>query len=347
MSLSSVLSSRVSAALVFTAASALAQPAVASTIDFSTLAASSYDNTANTVVAGPTAVNNQLSGLFRDVWWWSISNGQPAVGSPDWINAGKNLVLVNNSAVDNGTGAFDALNFTGPAINGGQNYMAVYDNLGVPGPSLFDTSGGGLIVAADLLFVKHAVSAGVMALWGPNQDGLALLAKNGDGNNPDAGMLSLVFQNAGANIVLNSTALGSGSFCNSAPQVYGGVGCLAGDHWYRVILSITAAGDAFNVTGSIYGHQNAADPRSALLAAPITSLAYAGSLSDPDSSARFLSNPGQVGLVVQGNESIARPDNVGVSFYLGGPTVVPEPSTMVLLGTGLLLVARRVVRRKQ
>ena len=52
-----------------------------------------YDNTANVVNAGPTPVNNQTTGLFRDVFWWSINNGRPRVGSPDFINQGNSLVL--------------------------------------------------------------------------------------------------------------------------------------------------------------------------------------------------------------------------------------------------------------
>ena len=61
--------------------------------------ASDYDNTANTVTSGPTTNNNQTTGLFQDIFWWSINNGAPRVGSADYINAGNSLILDNNHAV--------------------------------------------------------------------------------------------------------------------------------------------------------------------------------------------------------------------------------------------------------
>src|SRR5262245_43255828 len=48
-----------------------------------------YDNTQNQVNAGPTPVNNQTTGLFRDIFWWGSANG---VGDNDYINSGKNLI---------------------------------------------------------------------------------------------------------------------------------------------------------------------------------------------------------------------------------------------------------------
>ena len=89
-----------------------------------------YDNTPNVVTgttATPTFTNNQTTGVFRDVFWWRNTadnppnnpsapfiHNPPTSISPDYINAGKNLVLCGISACDNGTGAHTALNFTGP-----------------------------------------------------------------------------------------------------------------------------------------------------------------------------------------------------------------------------------------
>ena len=55
-------------------AAGAASPAFANAITFNTL---DYDNTANTVGIGPTPDNNQTTGGFRDLMWWSINNGQP------------------------------------------------------------------------------------------------------------------------------------------------------------------------------------------------------------------------------------------------------------------------------
>src|SRR5690242_12118232 len=95
-----------------------------------TFAPGQYDNTQNTVTTGPTTNNLQTTGDFRDAFWWSINNGAPRVGSPDYINAGQNLVSCGNSpthACDNGTGLYNALNFTGPSISGGQSYLTICD----------------------------------------------------------------------------------------------------------------------------------------------------------------------------------------------------------------------------
>src|SRR5262245_20083345 len=54
-----------------------------------TFAAGDYDNTQNQVNAGPTPVNNQTTGKFRDIFWWGSATG---VGDNDYINSGKNLI---------------------------------------------------------------------------------------------------------------------------------------------------------------------------------------------------------------------------------------------------------------
>src|SRR5678816_1478459 len=57
-----------------------ARTARASTISF---APGDYDNTQNQVNAGPTPVNNQTTGSFRDIFWWGSATG---VGDKDYIN---------------------------------------------------------------------------------------------------------------------------------------------------------------------------------------------------------------------------------------------------------------------
>jgi hypothetical protein len=299
-----------------------------------TFAPSDYDNTANVVNSGPTPVNNQTTGLFRDVFWWSINNGQPRVGSPDFINLGNSLILSGNHAVP-GPGPYTALNFTGPSISGGQSYLSIYDTTPADGTAtrdLFDARGGGLTVSADVMFVKHNASGGVVALYNEGQDALALLANNRDGNNTDIRKLDLVWQSAGSGIVLASAKLPASSF---VPL-----------DWYRVTMDLKVVGNSFTVNGYFYRHVTGTDPTSAL-GSLITTLLFTDSLSDPDPcpgpSARVLTNPGEIGIIAMANESISLPDNVGVSVT-NFQAAVPEPLTLLLLGAGLVVLSG--LRRK-
>jgi len=85
------------------------------------------------------------------------------VGSPDFINQGNQLVLVDNHAVPGASGP-TSLNFTGPSISGGQAYVSLYDTTpgdGAATKDLFDASApGGFTISQDVLFVKHNASAG-------------------------------------------------------------------------------------------------------------------------------------------------------------------------------------------
>jgi hypothetical protein len=290
-----------------------------------TFAPGDYDNTPNTVISGPTPVNNQTTGQFRDVFWWSISNGNPLVGSDDYINQGNSLILVNNHATA-GPGPYTALNFTGPSISGGQTYMAVYDTTPADGTAtrnLFDATAG-ITVSADVLFVKHNASGGVMALYSEGQDALALVASNGDGNNPDVPRLGLVWRSQDNDTVLKSISLSSGS--------------IIAEDWYRVTMNLTVSGTGYTVNGTIQTHLIGTDPTSAL-DSTLWSMSYNGSLTDPGGpNGLVLTNPGEVGVLAMGNESINLPDNVGVSVT---NFEVPEPATLAMLALGGLAMLRR------
>src|SRR5262245_4340302 len=104
----------------------LADAAHALPITFTT---SDYDNTFNTVTAGATTVNNQKTGLFRDVLWWSINNNIPRIGSADYINQGNSLVSSGGSPAHAvpGAGLLTALNVTGPPTPARRRSISVDD----------------------------------------------------------------------------------------------------------------------------------------------------------------------------------------------------------------------------
>ncbi|MEX0642813.1 MAG: PEP-CTERM sorting domain-containing protein [Pirellulales bacterium] len=347
-----------SAALVAVCVLAFPFVSVATLITF---APGDYDNTQNTVAAGPTPQNNQTTGYFRDIFWWGSANG---VGDHDYINSGKNLISNGGSpqrAVVGGDD--DALNFTGVGIpNGGKNFLTIYDTTpgdGTATRDLFDFSQpGGQTISADVLFTpgNHSASAGVVALFSEGQDALALLAHNGGGNNPDVPSLRLIFQSQGNGITLASVPLGAGGTqflgdTNPGLNPAQAVGSTSGDHWYRVIMNIAVNGDAWTQTGSFWNHTDPTDPNSPL-GTKITDLNFAGSLSSPG-NLLDLTNPGEVGLMAHTGEGFgdgcgpacnpANPlvDNVGVSITNFDPGIIPEPSTLVLVLFGSLAIALR------
>jgi len=241
----------------------------------------------------------------------------------------------------------------------------VYDTTpgdGTATRNLFDATGG-LTISADVLFApgNHAASAGVVALYSEGQDGLALLASNGGGNNPDVPKFSLVFQHNGAPTTLTSVSLPFGTFLGDTNGTID-TGSLSGDHWYRVVMNLSVTGDTYAAVGSFYNHSDPTDPNSSTVLITTPSfdgtLEWSGSLSAPG-NVLDLTNPGEIGLMAYTPESFsdgvagtpANPlvDNMGVSITnFTFPTPVPVPSTLLLLGSGLaglVGIARRRMRK--
>ena len=326
-----------------------------------TFAPGDYDNTVNTVTgtnAAPIYNNNQTTGKFRDIFWWGLAynGGTQGVGSPDFINRNPHLVSNGGSparAIVGPSDVIPALNFTGlKTTSSGASFLTIYDTTvadGTATKNLFDASiGTGIEVSADVLFTpgQHNASAGVVALYNEGQDALALLATNNGGNNPDVPKVSLIWQANGTGITLTSTSLPFGTFLGDTV----GSDPYAGDHWYRVVMNLSVTGDTWNMVGTFFPHVTASDPSSAL-GSLITTLPFSGSLSDPDSSLRILTNPGEVGLIASTtanfNDGVAtgwtgadpHVDNVGVSIT--NFQVVPEPATLMLLGLGALSLLRK------
>lgn len=313
--------------------------------------ASDYDNTPNTVTDPPGSVTFQTnylqtSGSFRDVFWWSINNGNPRVGSGDYINRDKALWVKPNtvSAVPNPNSPYSALNFTGPSPSGGETYLTVYDTTAADGAAtrnLFDATWG-LHLEGDFLFTKHNVAGGLFSLYSEGQDALAFLLQNVEGGNPDDTRVSLAWTYGGTGIDLASVVLPKFTFVN--------------EEWYRLSMDVDVDGDTWTVDGRVFRHTDATNPFSAL-GAEVTSayVTKSGLLSDPDSSARVLTNPGEIGIMAQGRGSISLPDSVGISvvnfgFTTGSPpqiNAVPVPEPASLMVWSMLAMAGAAGKRRR
>lgn len=319
-----------------------------------------YDNAAGTVTgtnAAPVYNNNQTTGLFRDVFWWgnAYNGGSAGVGSPDFINSGMNLVSNGGSpARARPLGNDTALNFTGQRTGGspaGASFFTVYDTTpgdGAATRNLFNATRG-LTLSTDILFApgNHAAGGGLVALYGEGQDGLALVARNGGGNNPDVPNFSLLFQQDGVPTTLSSVSLSGSAFVGDTTGGLTAGALAAGDHWYRIIMSLTVTGDSYSVVGNFWTHTDAGDPNSGLDTL-IGSLSRTGTLSSPG-NVFDLTNPGEIGLMAFTAENFndvlgaggtgADPltDNLGVSFtnFTFPGNQVPEPGSLALILLGL------------
>ena len=241
-------------------AAVIAGPAV---ISASAVAPGEYDNTVNTLV------NNQTTGVYRDVIWWGESD---KLTKPyDYINAGMNLITNGHSAVVGGDDF--AINFTGQRCpNGGQSWITVFDETpqdGTATMNTFDfTQPGGVDLTADVLFandVAHSQAGGILAMYDEtSMDGLALVAQQSGGNNHDFNKLKLIYQVAGTGIDLVSQDLGSGAPYRGDTNAAVATGPNSGDHWYRVTMNIQVSGDVVTVHGEFWNHTDPTDPNSAL-----------------------------------------------------------------------------------
>ncbi len=320
---------------VMAIAAIVAGPAVVSA---NALLPADYDNTVN------TAVNNQTTGLYRDVIWW----GKADPYEQDYINANPNLIATAGSPSRAVVGGDDfAINFTGQRSGGppaaGQSWITVYDTTPADKTagtrSLVDfTVPGGVTLKADVLFASpgHNSSGGILAMYDEDaMDGLALLAQHGGGNNHDHARLSLVYQIAGTGTELASIDVDQLFEADTNPglSLTQRIGSTSGDHWYRLVMNVSVTGansDQVAVTGSFYNHADPTDPSSATetLALKITDLAWSGTLGVGDLAGKSPATPGEVGLIaltpesfsdgvnVPGGGTGANPltDNVGVSI---------------------------------
>ena len=273
---------------VMAIAAVVAGPAV---ISASALDPGDYDNTVN------TTVNNQTTGMYRDVIWW----GKASPFAQDYINANMNLISNGGSPARAVVGGDDyAINFTGQRSGGdpaGQSWITVFDTTPADKTaatrSNFDfTVPGGVTLKADVLFATGHVSAGgILAMYNEDtEDGLALVAQNrSGGSSDDFAKLKLVYQIAGTGTDLASVNVGSAvgsSFeqdTNPGLTLAQRIGPTSGDHWYRLVMNVSVTGannDQVTVTGSFYKHLDPTNPTSATetLALKITDLTWSGTL---------------------------------------------------------------------
>ena len=206
----------------------------------------------------------------------------------------------------------------------------MYDSNVTDGLATFFT--GNMTLSADLLIstFNNAKGAGLLTLFneGAGMSGLALYLW--DAGNSDSVAMNLVAQTGVTrpDNTLASVNLGTG---------------IAEDAWYRLTLDLAFTGSNFTATGLVRRHTDASDPNSALGTAVGGPLSYTGALS------AALVDPYEIGLVVRGNQAVRDTSVTNFDFNAAAAdtqdlTAVPEPGTMLLVGTGLVAVGRRFAR---
>ena len=256
----------------------------------------------------------QTGGVFRDVL-----NGSR-------INSGGHLVA------GAATGAYTALNFSGSDSNGAyKGATTLYDTNVMDGlPTLFT---GNISMSVDILIdpFNNAKGAGLVFLFneGVGAEGLALYLWNA--GNTDTYAVNFVHQDGVSRP--DNAAASQGFALNSIPD----------DQWFRLSLDLVfASATNFTATGSVFRHVTPSDPTSALGTQVGTNLVYSNSLSS------VLLNPYEVGLVGRG---VSAEEGASVTnFTIDSPvtpTQVSEPATLLLLGSGLLGLARSIQKRRK